>query len=208
MAGLKIDLNKDVSFGSTMRGKMPTKTSINLVPKKESFLSTKKGVTTTVLGVLLVLVLAFLLIVRPIMGLVAANNRVKDLTAQLDEVNNTIMANSELEEEYAHYTYEGFTDEEMSRVDRVKVMQLVQNNLIKGGVARSWDLSGNVMVLEVTGASLSELNQIAAGLERDPIVERCVINNANKGGNDSAPVAVSFVIYLTKQTEGGDKNDK
>ena len=199
MAQLKLDLNKEVSIGSKSRGKMPTKTTINLVPKKERYLSTRKGITTVAVGTLLVIVLALLLIVRPVLGLVKANARVKDLTAQLDETNRLIEQNAATEEEYAHYTYEGMNSEEMSRVDRVRIMKLVQDALISGGVARSWDLSENIMTLEVSGASLAELNQIAAGLEQDPIVERCVIYTANKGGsNDSSDVDVSFVIYLTK----------
>lgn len=203
MAGLNIDLNKEISVGKVSRGKMPTKTTINLVPKKESVLSTRKGVTAIVLGSLLVVVLALVLIVRPIIGLMNANARVDALTAQLDEINSTIAANTAVEEEYAHYTYEGMTEEEMSRVDRVQIMKLVEDALISGGVAKAWALSGNIMTFEVSGASLAELNQIAAALENEPIVERCVINNANKGNSDTTGVAVSFVIYLVKPTEGG-----
>ena len=205
MAGLNIDLNKEVSFGKMSRGKMPTKTTINLVPKKEKYLSTKKGITTAAVGAVIVFALAFLLIVRPIISLAQANARVEDLTAKLDSVNSQITANAEKEDEYAHYTYEGLTKEEMNMVDRVQVMKLVQDALIKGGVAKAWTLSENMMTFDVTGASLSELNQIAAALEQEPIVERCVINTANKGSNDSANVAVSFVIYLTQPAEGGNE---
>lgn len=183
---------------------MPTKTSINLVPKKEKYLSTKKGITTAAVGAVIVLALAFLLIIRPIISLANANARVNELTSQLDEVNQQITANAEKEDEYAHYTYEGLTKEEMNRVDRVQVMKLVQDALIKGGVAKAWTLSGNVMTFDVSGASLSELNQIAAALEQQPIVERCVINNANKGSADNSNVAVSFVIYLKQPAEGGN----
>lgn len=205
MAGLNIDLNKEVSFGKMSRGKMPTKTSINLVPKKESYLSTRKGITTAAVGAVIVFALAFLLIVRPIISLANANARVEDLTAKLDAVNSQIAANAEKEDEYAHYTYAGLTQEEMNMVDRVQVMKLVQDALIKGGVAKAWTLSENMMTFDVTGASLSELNQIAAALEQEPIVERCVINTANKGGDDTANVAVSFVIYLTQPAEGGNE---
>ena len=204
MAGLNINLDKEVNFGKS-RGKMPTKTSINLVPKKERYLATRKGVTTLVLGSLLVVVLALVLIVRPLIGLMNANARVNDLTSQLDAVNSEIKANAATEEEYAHYTYEGMNSDELSRVDRVQVMKLVQDALISGGVAKSWSLTGNVMTLEVTGTSLAELNQIAAALEKEPIVERCVINNATKSNSDSSDVAVSFVIYLVKPAEGGDE---
>ena len=195
MAGLNIDLNKNISVGSLSRGKMPTKTTINLVPKKERYISTPKGKLTTIIAAVIILLLIFLLIVRPVMKLTKARAQVADLTTQLDQTNSQIAQLAGLEEEYAHYTYEDMTTEEMSRVSRVKVMRLVQEALIDGGVANSWSLSGNVMTLQVSGASLSQLNQIAAALEQEDIVERCVINSANKGGEN---VAVSFVIYLVK----------
>lgn len=203
MAELKIDLNKDVSVGKLSRGKMPTKTSINLVPKKESILSTRQGVTSVIIGTLIVVVLVAFLIVRPIAGLVLTNAKVNKLTEDLDAVNAQIASMSAIEEEYAHYTYEDMTPEEMGRVDRVKIMKLVKDSLIAGGVARSWSLSGNVMTFEVSGASLSELNQIAAALEKESIVERCVIENANKGGTTN--VVVNFVIYLQKSAEEGNQ---
>ena len=206
MAEFKLDLNKDVSVGKLSRGKMPTKTSINLVPKKESILSTRQGVTSVIIGTLLVIVLTALLIVRPIVGLVLANAKVNKLTEELDAVNAQIAQMAEVEEKYAHYTYEDMTPEEMGRVDRVQIMKLVKDSLIAGGVARSWTLSENVMTFEVSGASLSELNQIAAALENEAIVERCVIENANKGGSsDTSNVVVNFVIYLQKPAEGGDQ---
>ena len=196
MANLKIDLNKEVSLGKS-RGAIPTKTSINLVVKKESFLKSKKALPTIILGVLVVVLIVGFFLVKPLISLASANARISDLQAQLDETNKTIESMGYIEEEYAHYTTEGMTAKEISRVDRVKVMKLVEDSVVHSGVVKSWNLSENTMALEVRGASLSELNQIAGALEEEPIVDRCVITTANKGdAKNEGNVAVSFIVYL------------
>ena len=195
MAG-KLDLNKEISLGGQARGKRPTKTSINLVIKKERKVSPVLLIGSIVLAALLL----FLLVIRPVASLTAANARVEQLQTQLDEANKTIESLGDIEEEYAHYTTAGMTKEELERVDRVKVMKLVENAVVNTGVVKSWSLSENMMSLEVSGASLSELNQIASALEKNKMVDRCVINSANKGNinnKDTSGVAVSFIVYLT-----------
>ena len=200
----KLDLNKEISFGSGKpRGKMPTKTSINLVPKKENPLATRTGRLAFVLSILIAVALIGYLVVRPLIILGQVNSKISSLQSQIDEANQTIRDLGYVEEEYAHYTTAGMTQEELVRADRVKVMQLVEDAVVHSGVVKSWSLSENIMTLQVSGASLAELNQIAAALEKEPIVERCVINTANKGtgtaNQNQGNVAVSFIVYLTDE---------
>ena len=198
MAGSKLDLNKEISLGGMSRGKMPSKTSINLVPEKESIFTSKKALPALIGTIIVAVLLIGLLVVRPIIQLASATSDVARLTEELNEANKTIKERGYIEEEYAHYTTEGMTEEELTRVNRVKVMKLVEDAVVNTGVVKSWELSGNTMSLEVSGASLAELNQIAAALEKESIVDRCVINTANKGTGktDGGSVAVSFIVYL------------
>lgn len=208
MAGSKIDLNKEISLGGKSRGKMPSKTSINLVPKKESILSSKKAIPAIIGGALILVLLVGLLVVWPLIQLSRATSEVTRLSEELTEANKTIKELGYIEDEYAHYTIEGMTEEELTRADRVKVMKLVEDAVVNSGVVKSWNLSGNIMSLEVRGASLAELNQIAGALEEEPIVERCVISTANKGAGstDASGVAVSFIVYLNSE-DYADKTD-
>ena len=96
------------------------------------------------------------------------------------------------------------TAEELSRVDRDEVMRLVEKSVVSSGAVKGWEISGNVMTLQVSGSSLAELNQIAAALEQESMVDRCVINTADKGNKDDAGgVSVSFIVYLNE--EGKEK---
>lgn len=199
----KLDLNKEISLGGGSssgkipRGKMPSKTSINLVPKKESFFSSRANLSKLILGMVLLLLLIAFFVVRPIVQLSMANAKIRDMQAQLDEANKTLEAKGSIEEEYAHYTTDGMTKEELSRVDRDKVMKLVEKSVASSGAVKSWEISGNIMTLQVNGSSLAELNQIASALENEPLVDRCVINTADKGSSeDDGGVSVSFIVYL------------
>lgn len=208
MAKLDLSLNKDISLGSKPRGKMPTKTSINLVVKKES----KVNLTMMILVIILALLLLVLLVVKPIVSLTTETARVTQLNDELSEANTIIASYGDVEKEYAHYTTAGMTAEELERIDRVTVMKLVEDSVVNSGAVKSWSISGNNMVLQVHGANLAELNHIAAALEKEPIVERCVINTANKAyKKDASGVTVSFVVYLTQddgsQAETGASGD-
>lgn len=207
VAKKSINLDQEITLGRKSQGKMPTKTSINLVVKKESALKTRKGITWTIIGALAVVLLAGLLIVRPIIGLISARAEVEDLTSELEQINKEIGDNADIEKEYAHYTIEDMTPDELARVDRVSVMRLVDTVNKSGGSVTGFELSENVMVIKEQGSTLAELNNIAQTLEQQDIVERCVINSADKGKQDTAGVEASFIIYLTNgETEGEEGN--
>ena len=200
MAG-NLDLNKEISLGGKPSGKRPTKTSINLVIKKERKISPILLIGSIVLALLLI----FVLVVRPVIRLTAANARVDQLQTQLDEANKKIESIGDVEQEYAHYTTAGMTQEELERVDRVKVMKLVEDAVVNSGTVKSWSIVENTMELQVVGSSLSELNQIAAALEKEPLVERCVINTADRGQKTNlSGVDVTFIVYLNQD---GAQND-
>ena len=197
-----IDFNKEISLGRGGGNKIsaanrPTKTSINLVPKKESIMSTRRGRSYVILGSILALLLVVALVVMPFIRLQSANARVASLQKQLEEANAAIKEMGGIEEEYAHYTTEGMTEEELTRVNRAKVMKLVEDAVVNSGVVDRWSISGNTMTLQVSGASLAELNQVAAALEDKDMVERCVINTADRGSRaDTGNVEATFVVYL------------
>lgn len=199
----KLDFKKEISLGGSggktrVRGKKPVKTSINLVIKKDSFFSSKKALPVMIALVVLTCVLIGFLLIRPLIILGTANAKSSELQTQITQTNALISSKGDVVEEYAHYTTDGMTSEELNRVDRVKVMKLVEDAVVNNGSINSWSVSDNIATLQVRGSSLSELNQAAAALEKDPIVERCVINNANRGtrANESGVVAVTFTVYL------------
>ena len=201
----KLDLKKDISFGKGMpKSKIPTKTSINLVGVRDGANAAKKSATTIIVISVIAALLIGVFVLWPVFRLASANAKVSQMRSELDAINAVLNSKKDIEEEYAHYTYDNMTEEEMTRVDRVQVMKLVEDSLAGNGNAKSWTVSGNIMTLQVTGSSLSALNQIAAKMEQSPIVDRCVINTANKGTGSDGTVSATFSVYLTQADESGE----
>lgn len=126
MAAKKI---KPAKGKGVLKGKLPTKRSINLVLVDEN----KINPLTAILGILLIVVLAgvfskFLVIDR-LDAMAQAQGRVTRLQGDLDSAMDALDNIGDIGETYAHYTLEGMTAAELNQVDRVLVLALVDSIL-------------------------------------------------------------------------------
>lgn len=114
-----------VQLSRGKRGRVPVKTSINLVKIDENKISAKKAIP----GVLLVVVLAALfskyLVADRLAAMSLAANQAASLRTSLDEAMDQISTYGEVEETYAHYTYADMTVAEQDLVDRTRVLEMV-----------------------------------------------------------------------------------
>lgn len=188
-------------FRKLNKGKLPTKTHINVLVEKKQTFSLRKNLPLLIIIAVLVLLLGKFLVFDRLAAVIKETNRVQTLQQELVDANARINDLQEVSDLYAHYTTSGMTAEELSLVDRVKAMRLIEDAFLRGNISKTWNLTGNVMTLEVNGPSLKDLNQLAEELEEDPIVERCVISAADKHTDESGNVSVTFVIYLQKSGE-------
>lgn len=126
MAAKKI---KPAKGKGVLKGKLPTKRSINLVLVDEN----KINPLTAILGILLIVLLAgvfskFLVIDR-LDAMAQAQGRVTQLQNDLDSAMDALDNIGDIGETYAHYTLEGMTAAELNQVDRVLVLALVDSIL-------------------------------------------------------------------------------
>ena len=178
------------------KGKIPTKNYINVLVKKKQPFSIQKNLPLIIVLVILFLVLFKFAMFDRLSTIIIDTNKVSTMQEEIADINSKINAMKGVEDQYAHYTTSGMTAEELGRVDRVKAMKLINKQFMRANVCRSWNLTGNVMTLKVNGPSLRELNQTAAELEENDIVERCVISTADKRLAEGDDVVVTFIIYL------------
>ena len=133
------------------RGKLPTKRSINLVLADEKKLSIPKAV----IGIIAIVVIAGVFSKYLVVDRLTAMSQVESLAGQkkadLERLYSLLKEYGGVEEEYAHYTRDGMTREELSRVDRTKILALAGNVLRNGMADGTWVLTGNVLTLEMTG---------------------------------------------------------
>lgn len=192
------DIGNMIPRGGLSRGKIPTKTSINLMPKDENVVDLRRTIPVVVIIVVLALVLTKFFVVDKLVEMTQAESRVAQMQTELNEAYATIEQMGNVEEQYAHYTYSGMTEEELTRVDRTDVMKLAQAAINTGVKVNSWSVTENLMTLQVRARTLQKLNQTAQALEKKKIVERCVINTANKATitDKGKYVTATYILYL------------
>lgn len=138
----------------------------------------------------------------------AARAEVRSLQTQIDEGYAKIEAYGDLNERYAHYTYSGMTKEELERVDRVEVMELLRRGVLSKMSLDTWSVSGNVLTLSVSGKTLQEINMMMQSLLTEDMVDYCSVSTAQTStengaaeGEENETVSAIVIIYLKNATE-------
>ncbi len=194
--------------GNVKRRQMPTKRSINLAVLSEK----KTHFGLLIPGILLILVVAaafskFLVIDR-LAEVDAARAEVVRLQTKIDQGYEELAGFDDLADLYAHYTYSGFTQEELNRSDRVEVLRLIRSVVLPRTEVSSWTLSGNTLTINLNGETLQDINLLVQQLEAEDIVDFCTVNTANTKDNarlvlteNLGPVKARVMAYLNAGTE-------
>lgn len=130
-----------------------------------------------------------------------AQSAVSQMQQQVDDITAYIDSFGDLQETYAHYTYQGLTGDELSFLNRPEVLKLMTDIIFPKVMVSSWSVSGNQLSLPVTGENLSDINSLVQELEQEPIVDYCNVMTAVTDGNTEAEAAADkvtgqIVIYL------------
>ena len=148
-----------------------------------------------------------------------AQSAASELQKQVDDITAYIDSFGDLQETYAHYTYQGLNADELSYLNRPEVLQLMKNVIFPKVTVSSWSVSGNQLTLPVTGENLSDINSLVQELEQIPIVDYCNVmtavtdsNSTDENGNpvSSDTVTGQIIVYLLDPlyVENGDGSEE
>lgn len=148
-----------------------------------------------------------------------AQSAAYELQKQVDDITAYIDSFGDLQETYAHYTYQGLNADELSYLNRPEVLQLMKNVIFPKVTVSSWSVSGNQLTLPVTGENLSDINSLVQELEQVPIVDYCNVmtavtdsNSTDENGNpvSSDTVTGQIIVYLLDplSVESGDGSEE
>ena len=148
-----------------------------------------------------------------------AQSAASELQKQVDDITAYIDSFGDLQETYAHYTYQGLNADELSYLNRPEVLQLMKNVIFPKVTVSSWSVSGNQLTLPVTGENLSDINSLVQELEQVPIVDYCNVmtavtdsNSTDENGNPVSPDTVTgqIIVYLLDPlyVESGDGSEE
>lgn len=160
------------------QGKIPVKRTINMAEIGQ----VKANYTMTILATLLVGVLALIGIKFGVIDrLQAASDaelQVTELQMQVDMVNATIASYGDITTAYGHYTYSDMTEQELSMVEAMDVIELLETHVKNEAVIGEWTVAGNVLTIPMVTGNLEEANALVQILQTSPIVDFCTVTTA------------------------------
>ena len=194
--------------GSVKRRQMPVKRSINLAVIDEKKM--RFGLAIPAILLILVAAAAFskFLVLDRMAEVSAAQAEVSRLQAKIDQGYDELAGFDDLADLYAHYTYSGFTPEELNRSDRVAVLRLIRSVVLPRAEVSSWSLTSNTLTINLNAETLQEINLLVQQLEAEDMVDFCTVNTANTKENqrrvqttDLGIVKARVLVYLNAGME-------
>ena len=190
---------------------LPTKRSINLATTDENNIQPAVAIPAIVLIVLAAALLSKFAVIDRLAAVSRAEGEVSAMQSELDSKYAQLKDFGELTDEYAHYTYSGMTQEELNRTDRVAVLDLIQRVVLAKGWVSSWNVSSNILTLDITRGDLQEINLLVQELNEESMVDFCTVTtaattNTNASGTErvtrtlDSDVNGQIVVYLKKVT--------
>ncbi len=168
----------DSKKAGKIRGKLPVKKSINMAVVGQK----KTRVSTAILAIILILLAAAAIGKFLVMDRFAEVDReqqkVRDLRNELSMANAKLDSFGELKNTYAHYTFADMTAEEMRRVERSDVVELIERVVLPAAELNSWNIKQNQLTLNVTLDTLQDTNMLAQILNEEDMVEFATVKNA------------------------------
>lgn len=161
-----------------VRGRLPDKKSINMAVVGQK----KTKVSTALLVLVLILICAAAIAKYAVMDRLEevdrAENKVRDLRTQLTTANAKLDSFGELKEKYAHYTLADFTSEELNRVERSDVVELIKNIVLPAAELKTWSVKQNQLTLNITMDTLQDTNLLAQVLNDEDMVTFATVKSA------------------------------
>ncbi|MBQ7677069.1 MAG: hypothetical protein IJT32_02425 [Lachnospiraceae bacterium] len=130
------------------------------------------------------------------------------IAAGMEELNGS----GELTEQFYHYTWTGMTEEELSRESRVRITGLIGYIDERGLAVNACSLSGNILTLNVTGASLEQISKVMVDVRGQEIVDTASVSMAQtKEAAEDAVYGVDAQLIINIKpvavNDGGDSTE-
>lgn len=215
---------KDKKVKSGGKGKkpnkllLPTKRTINLATVGEKRTNYTLLAGELVLGLVVIALALKFGVYDRLSAMYKAEREAAEVRHQVNTLTEEIDSYGDLNDLYAHYTYSGMTEEELTRVDRLDVMEMITRVILPQSSTASWSISADKLNLSIKSDSLEEINSIAKQLEQEPIVDYCTVSTASTGAEEAHNiifdtheyigeqnvVTANVTVYLTSEKEAED----
>ncbi len=179
-----------------VQGRLPAKKSINLATVDEKKLNIPASFGGIVLVILAAILFSKVLVIDRLAELSRYQGEAATLQTQVDQCYARLEELVGVENEYAHYTLEAMTEEELTRCDRVAIVKMMREIVFDNYGYIGWSVSGNTLTMQLTGDSLQSINEISKEIEKSPIVNFCTVSRAQKGTNTRTVNTDGTISYV------------
>ena len=133
----------------------------------------------------------------------AAYNELAEKQAQLQAINNKLMGYDELAEKYGRYSYGWMTDTEASLVDRMDVLDILENTIYPVAHIQDFAVNNNILAVNISGLTLDQTSALVQQLEDHPLISSVSVYSATSE-DPTSQAKIAMTIILEK---GGEEND-
>ena len=186
---------KEVKTGGKRRhGRIPSKRTINFAGMGEKPVRPVLAIPSIILIIAAALVFSKFFVLDRLNEVSEAQRVVSELQHQVDACYEELGEYGDLVDAYAHYTYSGFTTEELNRASRPAILNLLRTTVLPWAKISSWSISGNTLSINLRGESLQQINLIVQQLNAHEMVDYCTVNTANARDNTRARTTANGLV--------------
>ena len=182
----------------------PSKRTLNLAIRERRYPDPKKWIPGVLVVILLAALFAKFAVVDRYAKLNEAESELAGKKAALEDTRAQYADYNEVRERYNMYSYEGF---DRTIANRLDVMDLLKRDVFPVCEVRSLSVSGKTISLSVTDLNLSQISQLIATLEGEPMVSSVTVFTASddrEATMGSASLSVELMDATEVEKEGSE----
>ena len=200
-----LTLTKSSNSTNLMKGRAPTKNYINLAKADEKKINLRVAIPVIILIIIAAALFGKFLVFDRFEKVRKAEAEAASLQKQVDDLYAEIAGYGELAELYAHYTYANMTEEELNRVDRILVIDMLRKKVMDKVDVTSWKVEKDQLTVTVIGESLEKIDLVFRSLlEDEPIVDYYMVRSAETETNayvENGYVTAIVTVTIVKPEE-------
>jgi len=119
---------------------------------------------------------------------------------QLAMANARLTGYDEIAHEYGRYSYGWMSESEISLVNRIDILELVEDKIAPNATVENIAINNNVLTMNLHGITLEETSQMVKELEATDMVDRATVYSATAADDGEASIFISISLVKPADT--------
>lgn len=183
--------------------KYPVKTKMNLAQQEKAETTFSRAVLFIILIIAAAALISKFAVIDQYAAVGEAESSLSAMQLQLDDINTKLAGYSEVEDQYKMYSYGYLSSEEVALVDRIEVIDTIEQQLMTAATVSKVEMQDNVVTVSLSGVSLARVGELAGSIKTLPEVANVIVYTAVAETSDQA-VDASMVITFQKLDDKGN----